>query len=328
MSAQPMLSRAAEAVYWLNRYVERAESLARFVDVNLHLTTDLPAGVQEQWMPLIAVTAATGPFNQRYDGPSRENVTRFLAFDRENPSSIISCLSAARDNARSVREIISSDMWEQINRLYLVVAEAAASRAPVDLFEFLAEVRRGCRLFEGIAHGTMSHGEAWHFMRLGRMLERADETTRILDVKYFFLLPSVQDVGTAIDDIQWTAVLKSVSGFEMYRKKHGRITPTDIVEFLLLDREFPRAVHYSILTAVRSLHAVTGSPPGTFRNLAERRLGQLEAELNYTQVSEVIANGLHEFLDGLQRKMNSADDAIVDAFFSVRPLGTEPAPAP
>jgi uncharacterized alpha-E superfamily protein len=315
-----MLSRAANAVYWLNRYVERAESLARFADVNLHMTTDLPAGVGEQWMPLIAVTAATGPFNERYDGPSRENVIRFLTFDRDNPSSIISCLSEARENARSVREIISSDMWEQINRLYLSVTEAASGGAPMDLFEFLAEVRRGCRLFEGIAHSTMSHGEAWHFMRLGRMLERADETTRILDVKYFILLPSVHDIGTAIDDIQWTAVLKSVSGFEMYRKKHGRITPTDIVQFLLLDREFPRAVHYCILTAVRSLHFITGSPPGTFCNLAERLLGQLEAELNYTQVSEVIASGLHEFLDGLQRKLNDADSAVVDAFFSLRPL--------
>ena len=163
-------------------------------------------------------------------------------------------------------------MWEHVNGLYLRLKEARTegtwSSRPHYLSRLIIE---GVHLFQGITHGTMTHNEAWHFIRLGTMLERADKTTRILDVKYYILLPSVSDVGTPYDDIQWAAVLKSVSAFEMYRKRFGRISPDRIVEFLLLDPEFPRAVRYCTGFADQSLHAITGTRPGTFACSAEQR---------------------------------------------------------
>jgi uncharacterized alpha-E superfamily protein len=174
-------------------------------------------------------------------------------------------------------------------------------------------------LFEGITEATMTHGEAWHFSRLGRMLERADKTMRLLDVKYFILLPSVAYVGSAFDELQWAALLKSASGFEMYRRLYGRIAPDSVVEFLLLDHDFPRSVHYCIIAAQQSIHAISGTPLGTFRNSAEQQLGRLRSELDYADKQRVIEGGLHEVLDLLQKKLNLIDDAIYDTFFALQP---------
>jgi uncharacterized alpha-E superfamily protein len=210
-------------------------------------------------------------------------------------------------------------MWEQINSMYLLITEQSRKPLPEVLPEFCHQVRMACHLFQGIAHVTMTHNEAWHFTRLGTILERADKTTRILDVKYFILLPSVADVGTPYDDIQWAAVLKSVSGFEMYRKRFGRISPDRIVEFLLLDPEFPRAVRYCAGIADQSLHAITGTRPGAFSCDSEQRLGMLRSELDYAQVEPILKSGLHEFFDALQAKMNTIDECILGDFFAQRP---------
>ena len=318
-SARPLLSRVADSVYWLGRYIERAENVARFIDVNQNLMLDLPGEAGDQWQPIVATTGDSAAFLERYRSATLENVVRFLAFDPENPNSICSCVSAARENARSVRETISSEMWEQINSLYLLVTAESRKPLPVVLPEFCHSVRMACHLFQGITHVTMTHNEAWHFIRLGTSLERADKTTRILDVKYFILLPSVSLVGTPYDDIQWAAVLKSVSGFEMYRKKYGRIVPERIVEFLLLDGEFPRAVRYCVGVADASLHAITGSRPGQFSCAAEQRLGLLRSELDYAQVEPILQSGLHEYFDGLQTKMNVVDECVLRDFFAVKP---------
>ena len=318
-----MLSRVADSIFWMSRYIERAENVARFIDVNCHMILDLPVGSAEQWEPLIITSGDQERFAAGYGGAATQgNVIRFLAFDAENPNSIVSCLRAARENARSVREIISSEMWEQVNTFYLMVtAPEAARRAGEAPHEVFTEVKMASHLFSGLTETTMSHGEAWHFCRLGRLLERADKTTRLLDVKYFILLPRHTDVGSPFDDIQWSAVLRSASAFEMYRKRHGRIAPDRIVEFLLLDREFPRAVHSCLNIAEESLHAISGTPVGTFRNPAEQRLGQLRSELGYARVEDILGHGLHEFLDGLQLKLNAVGDAIFETFFALRPVG-------
>ena len=164
----------------------------------------------------------------------------------------------------------------------------------------------------------MTHGEAWHFMRMGRMIERADKTSRILDVKYYILLRSSSDIGTPFDEIQWAAVLRSASAFEMYRKRHARISPTEIVEFLLFDLCFPRAVRFCLNEARDSLHAISGTPLGQFRWAPERLLGQLCSELAYDAVDEVIAKGLHEFIDDLQNKLNLVGAGIHETFFARR----------
>ena len=317
-----MLSRVADSIYWMHRYIERAENVARFIDVNLHLMLDSPAGTAgQQWEPLVATTGDQLVFQERYGTATKEHVVGFLTFDADYPSSILACLQAARDNARSVREIISSEMWEQVNTFYLMVREATATGHAMDEpHAFFTQVKMASHLFLGITDVTMSHGEGWHFGRLGRLLERADKTSRILDVKYFLLLPTATDVGTPLDDIQWAAVLKSASAFEMYRKRFGRLSPDRVADFLVLDRDFPRAMHYCLVKAEESLHAISGSPPGTFLNAAEQRLGRLCAELDYAQIDEIIAGGLHEFLDTFQAKLNAVGTAIFETFFALRPL--------
>ena len=318
-----MLSRVANSIYWISRYVERAENLARFIDVTFSFILDSPKNVREQWQPLISTTADDACFAERYGSATRKNAIRFLAFDPQYPNSIVSCLSVARENARSIREAISSEMWEQLNSFYHSVTAAAKNPDILDSpQDFCQEVKWASQQFKGVTDATMSHGEGWHFARLGRMLERADKTSRILDVKYYMLLPTVHDVGTPTDDLQWSAVLRSVSGFEMFRKRHGMITPERVVGFLILDRLFPRAIMHCIDSANESLHAIVGSPEDTFWNLAEKKLGQLRSDLAYAHVSEILAHGLHEFLDSLQSRINQVGDAVFQTFFAVEPDGT------
>jgi len=310
----PLLSRVADSVYWMARYIERAENVARFIGVNLNLQIDLPLAPSQQWQPLIETSGDAETFKERFGLATQARVIEWLAYDSQNLSSIVSCLRFARENARSVRETISSEMWTQVNSMYLQIQTQRSLPEPERMLDAFREIRMGCHLFEGVTDATMSHNEAWHFMRLGRMLERADKTSRILDVKYFMLLPSIRDVGTPYDDIHWSAVLKSVSGFEMYRKKYGRITPSDVVDFLVMDNEFPRAVRFCIKSASESLQSITGTPIGAFRYRSEQLMGQLRAELDFTSVETVLRSGLHEYLDRLQLKMNGIDEGLRDDF--------------
>jgi uncharacterized alpha-E superfamily protein len=280
------------------------------------MTLDAPSSFGEQWAPLVAITGDKASFDARFEVATRENVIEFLSSDPANPSSILACLTKARENARSVREVISSEMWEQINRFYLTVSNGAARKRPIlDSYQFFNEVKLHSHQVAGVADNTMSHNQAWHFFQLGRLLERADNTTRLLDVKYFLLLPSPEDVGGAIDEMQWSIVLRSASAFEMYRKVHGRIAPQDVVDFLLVETEFPRAILYCLTQAENSLQAISGGQGGRFRNQAEQALGRLKAELAYEQAYDIIAKGLHQFLDGFQTKLNNVGAAIAETFF-------------
>lgn len=316
-----MLSRVAESTYWMARYIERAENVSRFVDVNLHLLLDLPDVFEGQWEALVQITGDEPDFNKRYQAASDDNVIQFLTFDRDNPNSIVSCVTTARENARSIREILTTDAWEALNEFYLRVTAPRAQRsAHENPHEFFRAVRRAGHQIEGAMYQTMSRGEPWHFARVGRLLERADKTTRILDIKYFLLLPEVSDIGTPIDDLHWSAVLRSASAFEMYRKAHGQVAANRIIKFLLLDSDFPRSVHYCLLNADDSLHAISGSPLRSFRNESERRLGQLVSELDYTDHREILRTGLHEYLDGLQMKLIDVGAALHETFFALKPV--------
>lgn len=315
-----MLSRVAESIYWLNRYVERAENIARFVDVNLNLLLDASVVMTQQWAPLVMTTGDLDLFKQRYGEATAENVTHFLTFDQEYPNSILSCVRAARENARSIREIISSEMWEQVNTFYLMVRDASQTHPIAQLPSFFAEVKMASHLFAGVTDATMSHNEGWHFGRLGRLIERADKTARILDVKYYILLPAVNYVGTALDELQWIALLKSASGYEMYRKRQRRISPTDIAKFLILEREFPRSIQFCLVQAEQSLHQISGTSPGAWENGAERTLGKLRAELDYIMIEEIIQNGLHEFLDHLQNELNQVGEQVFKTFFALEAI--------
>jgi len=316
-----MLSRVAESIYWMSRYVERAENLARFIDVTLNLILDQPHGTVQQWDPLVSATGDEKHFAKHYGIATADNVIRFLSFDRSYPNSILSSLIAARENARTVREAISSESWEQLNEFYHFVRDASDARVRLDSpSEFFRSVKQYSHLFNGILDATMSHGRGWHFANLGRLIERADKTSRILDVKYFTLLPTVHDVGTTIDDLQWSAVLRSVSGFEMFRKRYHGITVDRVIEFLILDPAFPRAIRYCISNADQSLHEISGSPAGTFRNVAEQRLGRLKSELAYTDVRTIAELGLHQFVDTLQNTLNRVGQGIHETFFAMRAI--------
>ncbi len=318
-----MLSRVADSLYWMSRYVERAENVARFIDVNTWLSLDLPEDYEEQWSPLISTTGDDEIFHQYYTSLSRRDVVHFLTFETRNPNSIFSAISAARENARVARQYITLEMWEQINRFYFTIQTAARSvrtgTAPGQ--EFFAEVITASHLFLGTLYATMSHNEGWHFCRLGHLLERADKTSRILDTKYYLLLPSLDTIGTPYDDIMWAAVLRSTSGFEMYRKRHQQILPDRIVEFLVLDREFPRAIQSCVI--FRRTHPFMRSPAPRCERSTTRPNNCSAASLpnlNYTQVDEIIGRGLHEFLDALQVRLNLVGDAIYNSFFALQPV--------
>lgn len=316
-----MLSRVADSLYWMSRYLERAENVARFVDVNLHLCLDLPGPEGEQWAPLVLASGHREDFAARYGEPTRENVIRFLILDPDSPNSIYSCVASSRENARWIRQFITVEMWETLNRFYLEFRHAAGQRGTQWLtHDFLDTVVAASQMFLGVVDATMSRGEGWHFCRMGRMLERADKTSRILDVKYFHLLPSPAYVNTPYDDILWSAVLRSTSALEMYRKLYHLIQPASVVNFLVLDQEFPRAIHHCVTMAEQSVRAVSGTRSGTYRNRAERELGRLRADLDYANVEDLIESGLHEFLDGTQARLNSVGDAIFETFITLRPV--------
>ncbi len=313
-----MLSRVAESTYWMARYIERAENVARIMDANYHMILDLPVGVGEQWEPLVVTTGDEELFKEHYDDFNRENVVHFLTFDARNPNSMLSCLHMARENARSVREWISSEMWQQVNTFYLLIKDASRQGGVLELpHDFFVEVMMASHLFTGLAENTMTHGEGWQFARLGRMLERADKTARIIDVKYFILLPSIDYVGTPFDHILWGSILRSASAFEMYRKRYGQIVPDQIIEFMVLDAEFPRAIHHCLIMAELSLRNISGTMRGRFTNSAEKALGRLLSDLDYTTIDDIKAAGLHQFIDDLQTRLNSVSEVVFETFFSI-----------
>jgi uncharacterized alpha-E superfamily protein len=321
-----MLSRVAESVYWLNRYVERAENVARFIDVNQNLTLGEGEQLSRQWAPLVYTTGDHDHFSDRYGQPSRATVLQFLVCDRNNPNSILSCVARARENARCVREVIPVCLWEQLNKFYLMVVAAADDPRAAEAFvrapnELCERVKLASQTLAGITQTAVSHNEAWHFAHIGRLIERADKTSRIVDVQYFLLLPNPEDVGGALDVVRWSALLKSASALEMYRREHGRITPARVADFLILNRSFPRSMHFCVIHAQESLRQITGSPVGTFNVRSEQLLGRLRSELDYTHVNDVVTQGMHEFVDRFQQRLNDIGQAIHLDFFTRPMLG-------
>ena len=309
-----MLSRVADSLYWMSRYMERAENDARILDVNLQLLLDLggEADAMEHWAPVIATLEETDLFDSLYDAADENSVTDFLTLQRKNPNSILSCLTLARENARTTREQISSEMWEQINRLYLFVQSEGAQRLLASSpHEFFMRVIFGSHLFQGVTDATMTHGEGWDFIRIGRLLERADSTSRILDVKYHILLPSGENVGGNVDTIQWMAVLKSVSALEAYCKLYvGQVAPWKVAEFLITHREFPRSIRYCIDSLDEALHRISGVDESLYANEAERLSGRLRSDVNFVTIGEIFEFGLHEYLTSIQERLVEVNDAM------------------
>lgn len=314
-----MLSRVADSLYWLGRYLERVENYARFLDVNFNLSLDLPPGMSEQWQPLITATGDLKIYQSKYKNFNRENAIYFLAFDRDNYNSIISSIRFARENARIVRENIAKETWEALNDLYHFINNALKRKIwlkenPQDFF---ISVKQKVELLYGISYSTAVRTDGWYFNQIGQYLERADKTSRILDVKYHMLLPSVNEVGSPLDFLHWTALLKSVSGFNAYRRYYGKTEPSMVVEYLVLNQYFPRSIYHCLRQAERCLRAISGNREGSY-NQAEKTLGNLRSDLEFAEINDIISYGLHEYLDDLQKKINIISDSIYNQYFRIQ----------
>ncbi len=308
-----MLSRVANSIYWMGRYLERADNVARFVDVNFHLMLDLSLDeASTQWYPIIATSGDDENFTKRYKTADEKSVVKFLTFDDKNPNSILQSIFRARENARTVREVIPVEMWEKINELYHLTQAHSRKRSVYDLQDYYKAVRQAGHQFTGLMENTMSRQQGWQFAHLGQMLERADKTARLLDVKYFLLLPR-GEVDSHYDAVQWGAVLKSVDALEMYRQQFHTINYKDVTHFLLFSKAFPRSVLFCLDAAEDALKTIGDDVDASGKALAEAR--QLNGTLHNSDAAHIISAGLHEFIDIFQYNLNLVDEAIYESFF-------------
>lgn len=312
-----MLSRVANSIYWMARNVQRAENIARFVEVTQNLILDQPDASIDQWEPLVRATGDEEYFAEHYGDFTPFNVQQFLTFDRNYHSSILTSITNARENARTVREAISSEAWEQLNTFYHFVRRFDGAGDTQPDATFYAEIVENSYLFNGILDGTMTRGTGWRFADVGRLIERADKTSRILDVKYFTLLRNVSDVNTTFDDLLWSAVLRSVSAFEMFRKEYHALTVERVVEFLVLNREFPRSIYHCVRKMRDSLKKIEGPLPAD-QNEALIKATSLIEHFKTQSAESIINGGLHEFIDSLQNSLNEIGAAINSTYFKSR----------
>ena len=314
-----MLCRVADSLFWMSRYLERAENQARFIDVTLNIALGYRGSEEVLWSSLLHAGGDTENFQEHYSETTRENVIRYLLFDRRNLNSVSCCLAAARENARAIKENLTTEYWESINRFYLRVRTAAQEQAQVvqQPHRFLEQIKRSAHQTSGVAVATSPRGEGWNFSTIGALLERADKTSRILDVKYFILLPNPTHVGSQVDVVQWAALLQSTSALQTYRRAYGRIQPTNVVDFLILNSSFPRSLRFCVREAEGCLRAISGTPAHSFSNPAEQLLGQMSSQLNYARATDIIGNGLHQFVDDFQTRLNSVGQAISETFFQI-----------
>lgn len=317
--ATVMLSRVAHSLYWMSRYIERSENIARLLEVNLQMLVDFQNLDQdtstEHWASILASSGDEELFEKHYKTAESRSVTEFFAFDLRNPSSILSCIYAARENARMIRDQISLEMWETINELYLFLkARNTADVWAAGPNEFFQHIKMVSHLFQGLTASTYSRNEGWEFLEFGKYLERADKTTRILDVKYHILLPSATDVGGALDTAQWQAVLRSASALEAYRRFYVReILAWKAAEFLIFSDSFPRSLYYCVAQVDDFLRRILGETGVRPRSEAARISKRMLADLQSLTIKDVIDEGLHEFLMEVQKSLEKIGDEVVQS---------------
>jgi len=292
-----MLSRVADRIFWMSRQMERAENMARILGVtsNLVLFGTKDAQQQKNLLAPLSITETDEAFFASHKKLTLPALLDFMALDEKNPSSIYSCLKWARENGHAVRWQITSEMWETLNATWLELK--GFKRKDIigaDATRFFDWVKDRSHLFRGVTYGTIVRGEAFNFSRLGTFLERADNTARILDVKYHILLPRVEDVGGALDYYQWAALLRSVSAFETYRTLYrDQIFPIKVAELLLLERRMPRSLAASFDQVTEALSRIVGQNDQSAKRLAS----ELHARLTHADIEEIFQGGLHEYLE-------------------------------
>jgi uncharacterized alpha-E superfamily protein len=299
-----MLSRTAQNLFWLSRYIERAENTARLLDVTYRMSL-LPSAASrqdEQWSPLLVIGHGAEEFGARYGQIGGASVIEYMSFDPTNPSSILACVAAARENARAERSAISTEMWESLNATHLELqSKKYRDFAKDGLRGFFDWVKERSHLFRGVTFGTMYRDDAFHFIRLGTFLERADNTARILDIKYHQLLPQGRVNGEAVDYFQWGALLRSVSAFRAYRQAYrDTVDPQKIAELLILDTDMPRSLLYCFEEVLATLATLCG-----VRSRECQRLGgEIHASLKFGRIDRIVAGGLHDFLNAFLVRSN------------------------
>jgi len=304
-----MLARHAENLFWAGRYIERAEDTARILDVTYHgLLEAAPTEAARAWADVLSVLRLSSDFEPLNHAPDAVSVSEFLVADDGNPGSIISAVSRARENLRSVRELITTEVWESVNRFYLDLRlrnlRAELETEPYQLYSF---VKRRCQLLAGVCTETMPRDDGWRFLQVGWVLERAEMTCRLLDVRY-----GTEQVNGFH---HWLGTLKSASGSEAYRRAYrGSMDQRDVLEFLLLSRDFPRSVLFCLRRAERDLAALSGGD-GVQLSRPERLLGRLRADLEYRDITEVLSDGVPVFLGRLQRGVRQAAEAVALEYF-------------
>jgi uncharacterized alpha-E superfamily protein len=301
----------------MSRYMERAENLARLVQVNTELLLDAEtvgaSSEHHYWSPVLVATATHELFRKNYPNPASGDVTYFLTLDEKNPGSIISCIRLGRENARTVRDQVSDEMWNALNELFIYVGSAeAAAQVEQSPQSFCEKIIASSLLFDGITAATLPRSEGAHFLRLGRFLERADKTSRFLDINSNAV---VDGENEAIDSIHWASILRSCSAFATCRRLFGGEMNTErVIELLIFSTEFPRSVRFCVREADEALHAISGTSLGMYSNSAEKLMGQLLAKLNFSGVSDALNRGLHDFIDDLQVALNAVGQSIFENY--------------
>lgn len=308
-----MLSRTADHLFWMSRYIERAENLARLLDVTyqMSLVPQSEDAANRSWNAIIALNSLEEAFAAKYPAVNGENVLKFMVSDPDNFSSIHSCLRMARENAHAVRGTLTTEMWETLNATWLEARgksfEQIASAGIGDYFEW---VKMRSSLSRGTTLGTLLQDEAYHFIRLGTLLERADNTARILDVKYHVLRPTGEEEG-ATDFYEWGALLRSVSAFEVYRKVYRDvITPDRVAELLILNKDMPRSLHFCMNSVIKNLDLIANRQSGE----TARQAGLLHAQLHYGRIEDILEQGLHEWLTDFMDRIYLIGDGISKDF--------------
>ncbi len=308
-----MLSRTADHLFWMSRYIERAENLARLLDVTwqMSLVPQSEEAANQNWNAIIALNSLEEAFAAKYSTVNGENVLRFMVSDTDNFASIHSCLRMARENAHAVRGTITTEMWETLNSTWLEAREKTFEQLyNAGIAEFFEWVKMRSSLTRGTTLGTLLQDDSYHFIRLGTLLERADNTARILDVKYHVLRPHGEEEG-ATDFYQWGALLRSVSAFEVYRKAYRDvITPERVAELLILRMDMPRSLHFCLNGVVKTIDLIANRQSGE----TLRQAGLLHAQLHYGRVEDILEQGLHEYLTDFMDRIYLLGDGISKDF--------------
>jgi uncharacterized alpha-E superfamily protein len=319
--SRPLLARDADSMYWLSRYIERAEHVARLLRVNSNLLVDVgdlaPDLQERQWNSVPAIMRSVQSESAAAKFGDGNAIARYMAFDRENPNSLLTCVSRARENARGVRENISAEMWECINALYWTIrSDDAPSRFEESPDDFYRSMMNGSMLFQGLTDQTLNHDQRWLFTQLGKYIERIDVTCGIIETKYGILKSAEQKLEGALKNIHWMAVLRCCCSLEAYRRQYvGDMDPLRVASFLILEQSYPRSIRYAVGKAHDAIGSIRAEVNPLSIDPAERILGRLDAQLEYAEMSEVLTDGLAPYLQKIRNQIAETALAVQKTYF-------------